>query len=101
MSLRFRSVALGCAGLGYVVALQWLMTRTPPSAWSGLALLAPLLALIAVAAWRAGRTAWAGLAVAVGATLALQAAAGGGFAPERLYLLQQVAIHLALACVFG
>jgi uncharacterized membrane protein len=100
MSLRLRSVAIVCVGLGYAVGLQWLMTRTPPSAWSGLALLAPMLAVTAVAAWRTGRKPWAGLAVAVAAALALQAAAGGGFAPERLYLLQHIAIQLALAGVF-
>ena len=98
---RLRPVALGCAALAYVAALQWLMTRTPPSSWSGIALLAPMLAVIAVAAWRAGRRVWAALAVALAAGLVLQATAGGGFPAERLFLLQHVAFHLALAGVFG
>lgn len=101
MALRLRYVAIGVAGLAYVLASQWLMTRTPPSAWSAVALLTPMLAMVAVGAWRRGRRGWSTSAAAVAAALALQAAVGGGLSPERLYLLQHVAIHVALALVFG
>jgi uncharacterized membrane protein len=101
MVLRPRQVAVGLAGLAYVIASQWLMTRSPPSAWSAVVLLAPMLALVAAGAWRAGRRGWSVLGAALVAALVLQAARGGGLAPERLYLLQHLGIHFALAVAFG
>ena len=101
MALRPRHVAVVLAGLGYVIASQWLMTRTPPSAWSAVGLLTPMLVLLAIGAWRNGHRVWSLCAAAGIAALAFQAATGGGLAPERLYLLQYVAIHLALAVWFG
>ncbi len=101
MSLRPRHVAAGLAGLAYVIASQWLMTRTPPPPWSAFALLAPMLLVVCVGAWRAGRRFWSVAAAALAAVLAWQALWGGGFPPERLYLLQHLGIHLFLAAVFG
>ena len=101
MSLRPRHVAVVLAGLGYVIASQWLMTRTPPPAWSAVGLLTPMLALAAVGAWRNGHRTWSLGAATIVAALAFQAATGGGLSPEHLYLLQHVAIHAALALWFG
>jgi uncharacterized membrane protein len=101
MSPRLRLVAAGVAVLAYLTFSQWLMTRSPPSAWSAVALLTPMLALVAVGTWRSGRRAWSVLAFVVAATLALQAATGGGIAPQHLYVTENVAVHLALATVFG
>jgi uncharacterized membrane protein len=101
MALQPRYVAVGVAGLAYVIASQWLMTRTPPSPWSAVALLTPMLGAVAVGTWRNGRRAWSLLAAAAFAALALQAARGGGFPPERLYLTEHVAIHILLALSFG
>ena len=101
MALRPRPVAVAVAGLAYVVASQWLMTREPPSPWSAVALLAPMLLLLAFGAWRGGRRIAAGVALAVLGGLGWQALTGGGLGPERLYLLQHVTIHAALAAVFG
>lgn len=101
MALPPRYVAVGMAGLAYVIASQWLMTRTPPSPWSAVALLTPMLGVAAVATWRNGRRAWSFLAAAALAALALQAARGRGLPPERLYLTEHVAIHVFLAISFG
>ena len=101
MSLRPRHVAAGLAGLAYVTASQWLMTRTPPSPWGAVALLTPMLAIVAVVTWRSGQRAISLLAAAALAALALKAELGGGLAPEHLYLAEHVAIHLFLAFTFG
>ena len=101
MSLRTRYVAAGVAGLAYVTASQWLMTRTPPSPWGAVALLTPMLAIVAVGTWRSGQRAVSLLAASALAALALKAGLGGGLAPEHLYLAEHVAIHLFLAFTFG
>lgn len=101
MSLRPRYVAAGVAGLAYVTASQWLMTRTPPSPWGAVALLTPMLAIIAVGTWRSGQRAISLLAATALAALALKAGLGSGLAPEHLYLAEHVAIHLFLAFTFG
>ena len=101
MSLRPRHVAVGLAGLAYLGVSQWLMTRDPPSAWSAVALLAPMLALLAFGAWRAGRRAWALVSALLAGGLMLQAASGGPMPAERLYLLEHFGFHVALALVFG
>ncbi len=101
MTLRPRYVAVGAAGLAWVIASQWLMTRTPPARWSAVALLAPMLGIVAVGTWRSGRRAWSLVAAALVAALALQAANGGGLSPERLYLTDHVAFHAFLAITFG
>jgi len=101
MALQPRYVVMGVAGVAYMIASQWLMTRTPPSPWSAVALLTPMLGAVAIGTWRSGRRAWSLLAAAVFAALALQAARGGGLSPERLYLTEHVAIHIFLAISFG
>ena len=101
MALRPRYLAAGVAALAYVAASQWLMTRTPPSPWGAVALLTPMLAIIAIGTWRSGQRALGLLAAATLAGLALKTALGGGLAPEHLYLAEHVAIHLFLAFTFG
>lgn len=101
MTLRPRYVAVGLAGAVYLAASQWLMTRTPPSPWSAVALLLPMLTLAAVGAWRSGRRAVALLAPALGALLVLQAASGTGLSSQQLWLLEHVGTHLVLAAWFG
>lgn len=101
MSLRPRFVAAGVAALAYVTASQWLMTRTPPSPWGAVALLTPMLAIVAIGTWRSGQRAISLLAAAALAALALGTGLGGGIAPEQLYLAEHVAIHLVLAFTFG
>lgn len=100
MALRPRYMVVGVAALAYLVASQWLMTRTPPSPWSAVALLTPMLVVLAVSAWRGGQRAWSLVAIGGVGALALQAARGG-LAPERLYLAEHVAFHVFLALSFG
>ena len=99
--LRPRYAAVGVAALAWVIASQWLMTRTPPAPWSAVALLAPMLGVVAVGAWRNGQRFWSLVATALVATLVLQAWQGGGLTPERLYLTDHVAFHVFLAITFG
>jgi uncharacterized membrane protein len=101
MALRPRYVAAGVAALAYVTASQWLMTRTPPSPWGAVALLTPMLAIVAFGTWRSGQRAISLLALAALAALALKTGLGDGLAPEHLYLAEHVAIHLFLAFTFG
>ncbi|MEO7335088.1 MAG: hypothetical protein ABIV63_00785 [Caldimonas sp.] len=101
MALRPRYVAAGAAGLAYLGLSQWLMTRTPPSAWTAVALLTPMLALAAIGFWRSGHRIASGIAVGLFCTLVFQASQGSGFAPDRLYLIEHVAIHAFLAITFG
>lgn len=96
-----RAVLVGLAGLAYVLATHWLMTRAPASDWNAVVVIGPMLALAAGVAWQRGLR-W--LSVLAGAaTLALVAEAwhGGGLAPEALYVAQHVTIHLLLAAMFG
>ena len=101
MILRPRTLALGLAGAAYIGVSQWLMTRTPPSPWSAVALLLPMLAILAAGAWRSGRRALAVLAAVLALGLALRAASGGAISSERLWLLQHVGVHLGLATWFA
>ena len=101
MSLRPRYVAAGVAALAYVTASQWLMTRTPPPPWGAVALLTPMLAIVAFGTWRSGQRALSLLALAALAALALKTGLGDGLAAEHLYLAEHVAIHGFLAFTFG
>lgn len=101
MALQPRYVVVGAASFAYVIASQWLMTRTPPSPWSAVALMAPMLGVAAVETWRSRQRAWSLLAAAALVALTLQAVRGRGPPPERLYLTEHVAIHVFLAISFG
>jgi uncharacterized membrane protein len=99
--MRIRLLAAGAAGVAYVLASHWLMTRWPTSSWSALAIVGPMLALAAVLAWQRGQRLLAALAALATAALAWQAWQGGGLAPGSIYVAQHVAIHVLLALVFG
>jgi uncharacterized membrane protein len=99
--MRIRFLAVGVAGIGYVLGSHWLMTRAPAPDWSALVVVGPMLALAAVLAWQRRQRLLAALAALATATLAWQTWQGGGLAPESIYVAQHVAIHLLLACVFG
>ena len=89
------------AGLLYVWASHWLMTAAPHSSWNAVALLAPMLMLIVLMAWRARQRAVALVGLAVLAVLVLTAGLGRGVPQRWLFLGQHVVIHLALAALFG
>lgn len=96
-----RPVLIAAAGVAYVAASHWLMTRAPASDWNAVVVIGPMLALAGWVAWQRGlRLAAAALGVG---TLALVAEAwrGGGLSTASLYVAQHVVIHLLLALAFG
>lgn len=91
----------GAAGLVFAIASLWLMTRSPPSPWTPVVLLIPMLAVAATGAWRGGQRAWSVVAGASALALALLAAHGGALSPGQMLLAEHVMIHVALALSFG
>lgn len=99
--MRGRAVAVALLGIAYVAGSHWLVTEAPGWRWSASVVIDPMLALLALWAVRQGLrwlAAMAGLGIA---GLAAQAALGGGFHPEGVYVAQRVVIHAALAAVFA
>jgi uncharacterized membrane protein len=99
--LRIRIVGVALASLAYVLGCHWLMTRADSSDWDVVGVLAPMLVLLAIGAWRAGQRILAGVAALVLAGLCGQAVLGIRLPPHLLYLAQHVGIHLFLAAGFG
>jgi uncharacterized membrane protein len=99
MGVRF--LAVGVAGVAYLLGSHWLMTRAPDSEWGAFVVVGPMLALAAGLAWQRRQRLLAALAALATAGLALQAWQGGGVAPGSIYVAQHVAIHVLLAFVFG
>jgi len=96
-----RIVAIALLSVGYLALSQWLMTSAPDSPWNPAALLAPMLAAAAIAAWAAGQRVRSLLAVVAIAALCLQALLGVLIPAPLLYLGQHVGINLGLAWWFG
>lgn len=96
-----RIVAIALLSAGYLALSQWLMTSAPDSPWNAAALLAPMLAAAAAAAWAAGQRVRSVLALAGIAALCLQALLGVLIPAPLLYLGQHVGINLGLAWWFG
>ena len=99
--MRVRTVLVGLVGAAYIAGCHWLMTSAPTSRWNALVVIGPMLGLLALFAARRGQRLIAGIAALALAGLVLQAWRGGGVAPATLYLAQHVAIHGALAAMFG
>ena len=99
--MRVRTVLVGLVGAAYVAGCHWLMTSAPTSRWNALVVIGPMLGLLALFAARRGQRLVAAIASLVLAGLVLQAWRGGGLAPATLYLAQHVAVHGALAALFG
>jgi uncharacterized membrane protein len=96
-----RIAVIALASLAYVLGTHWLMTRAAESPWNAVGVLAPMLAAIAIGAWRTGqRWVGAGAALAV-AALCGQAALGAKVSAPALYLAQHMGVHLFLAFGFG
>ena len=99
--MRGRAVAVGLLGVAYVAGCHWLMTSAPAWRWSATVVIGPMLALLALWAWRPGHR-WLAVLAALGIVgLGVQALAGGGFDPEFVYVAQRVVIHAVLAVVFA
>ena len=99
--LGLRVAAIVGVGALYVAASHWLMTGAPASPWNMVGVLAPMLAAIAIGAWRAGQR-WLG-AVSTLLLVALcgQALLGLHVAPGLLYMAQHVGVNGMLALGFG
>lgn len=99
--MRMRYAAIALVSVAYILGSQWLMTSAPESAWSVVALLSPMLAAVAVGAWRA-RHRWLSLG-ATGLLIALCASAafGAHVSAQMLYVTQHIGINLFLAAWFA
>jgi uncharacterized membrane protein len=103
MPARFgiRIVAIVLVGVAYVLGSHWLMTRPHPSPWNMVGVLAPMLAAVALGAWRAGQRALAACAGLGVAALSAPALLGVPVSAQALYLAQHVGVNLFLAVGFG
>ena len=99
--MQARIALIGSLSLAYLAGTHWLMTSASPSPWNAVALLTPMLAAIAVPAWRARQRARFLLALAGIGLLCAQAALGVQVPAPVLYLGQHVAVHLMLALWFA
>jgi uncharacterized membrane protein len=99
--LGIRIAAVALAGALYVLACHWLMTRPGESPWNVVGVLAPMLAVTSVGAWRSGQPWLGGLAAALIVALCAQALLGTHVPTQWLYLAQHVGVNLFLAVGFG
>ena len=95
-----RIVAIVALTVAYLALSQWLMA-SPESPWNAALLLSPMLAVVAVGAWRSGQRVRALLAALAVAALFLQAPLGWAVPPPLLYLAQQIGIHATLGWWFA
>lgn len=103
MHERWRLVALAAAALAYAALAHQVTAHAAHSPWALLAVLGPMVALLAVGLWRGGQRL---LALALGAGLLglawrLGQGTALGVAPQWLYLAQHAGIHIALGLFFG
>ena len=99
--LGVRIVAIALATVAYILGSHWLMTQQHASPWNAVGVLTPMLAAIAIGAWRGGQHALGGLATLAIVGLCGQALFGVRVPPPLLYLTQHAGIHLFLAFGFG
>ena len=99
--MRLRIAAILLATVAYLLGTHWLMTRAHPSPWDAAGVLCPMLAAIAIGAWRGGQRLLAAIAALGIAALCAPALLGITVAPSLLYLAQHAGIHGFLALGFG
>jgi uncharacterized membrane protein len=99
--LVLRIAAVVLLGAVYILGCHWLMTQPNASPWNAVGVLTPMLAAIAIGAWRGGQLALGALATLAVAGLCAQALFGVRVPAPLLYLGQHVGIHLFLAFAFG
>jgi uncharacterized membrane protein len=99
--MSIRLLAVGVAGVAYLLGSYWLMTAAPAWPWNAVLVVAPMLAIAAAVAWQRSRPVVAVLSTLAAVALAVQAWQGGGLASETIYVGQHVAVHVLLAFVFG
>ena len=99
--LGIRIVAIALVGALYVLACHWLMTRAHESPWNVVGVLTPMLAAIAIGAWRGGQRWLGGFAALLILALCGQALLGVHVPTQWLYVAQHVGVNLFLAVGFG
>ena len=99
--LGIRIAAIALLSVAYVLGTHWLMTSAHASPWSVVGVLTPMLAAIALGAWRGGQR-WLGAGAALlVAALCGQALLGVHLPPDLLYVAQHAGVNLFLALGFG
>lgn len=96
-----RVAAVAVASVAYVLGTHWLMTAAHDSPWNVVGVLSPMLAAIAVGAWRGGQRMLALGAAALIAALCAQALLGVHVSAQALYVVQHAGINVFLAVLFG
>lgn len=96
-----RVAAVAVASVAYVLGTHWLMTAAHDSPWNVVGVLSPMLAAIAVGAWRGGQRMLALGAAALIAALCAQALLGVHVSAQALYVVQHMGINGFLAVLFG
>ena len=96
-----RIVLIALATVAYIFGCHWLMTQAHASPWNAVGVLTPMLAAIAIGAWRGGQHGLGAIAALAIAGLCAQALFGVQVPPQLLYLGQHAGIHLFLAFAFG
>ncbi len=99
--LGFRIVAIALASVAWILGAHWLMTQAHASPWNAVGVLTPMLAAVAIGAWRGGQHAVGALATLAIVGLCAQALFGVQLPAPLLYLAQHAGIHGFLAFVFG
>ena len=99
--LATRITGLALLSAAYVIGGHWLMTRAPESPWNVVGVLAPMLAAVAIGAWRGGQHGLGSIAALAIAALCGQALLGAHLSASLLYLAQHAGINLFLAFGFG
>jgi uncharacterized membrane protein len=99
LAVRIGAVLL--VGLAYVGASHWLMTQARETSWNVVAVLTPMLLIVAIGGFRSGHR-WVGAAaVAVLAALCVQGFIGTAVPAQILYLLQHAGINAAVGLFFA
>ena len=96
-----RVAAVAVASVAYVLGTHWLMTAAHDSPWNVVGVLSPMLAAIALGAWRGGQRMLALGAAALIAALCAQALLGVHVSAQALYVVQHAGINVFLAVLFG
>lgn len=94
-------LAAALAIAGYAVASHWLMLHAAGQPWAVAAIIGPLLATLAAAAWQRRHLPALLICAIAAAAIAWLTARGTLQDVRRLYVLQYVAIHLCLGGLFA
>jgi uncharacterized membrane protein len=99
--LAVRIGAILLVGLAYVGLSHWLMTQARETSWNVVAVLTPMLLIIAVGGLRGGHPWIGGAAVVAIVALCVQGFLGTALPSQFLYLAQHAGINAALGLFFA